>query len=116
MNNNFNLTQQDIEKMFTPVEGRLLTEVQKTAILKIQIEFVEVAMNLNTLVPTSTYFTRALGKLQEAKFLCTQAVTHVGFEQSAGLKKETPHGDKTQTNQKPGNGTNQKSTQASAQG
>lgn len=67
-------TREEVVSAFTPVVK--LSEVQKTAILKLEIAFRDLATDIVDLVPETPDRTAALRKLLESKFTCTQAVTH----------------------------------------
>lgn len=89
------MNRQEVEKMFTPVEAKFLTETQKTMLMRIQRDFTEFATTLATDIPECDYRTQAIKKLHHVKMLCTQAVTHVGYEMTAvGTTKEIKHASK----------------------
>lgn len=70
----------DLEKMFTPIEPRFLTETQKAVLVKLQRQFLDVATDILADIPESAQRTKAFWKLLEVKTLCSHAVTHVGYE------------------------------------
>ncbi len=67
-------TVQEIEHAFTPV-GKL-DEPTKSAMLKLQTSFLELATDIEHLVPECPDRTASLRKLLEAKFTAVQALTH----------------------------------------
>lgn len=64
----------EINYAFTPVAK--LSEIQRSAMLKTEIAFKELATDIADLVPECPDRTAALRKLLEAKMTCTQAITH----------------------------------------
>lgn len=93
------MDRQAVEKMFTPVEARFLTETQKTMIVRTQRDFLDIATTIVADIPDCHYRTQALQKLFEVKMLCTQSITHVGYD--ATTKETKQHGNKAENkNQK----------------
>lgn len=82
------LTRDEVVFAFTPVPPNTIDEGQKMRMLKIETNFLELATDIIDLVPVSADRTAALRKLLEAKWTCSQAITHVKKETPSGKQKE----------------------------
>lgn len=84
-------------KALRPIDPKFIGEVQKQAMLRLQVAVEEFTHALFENVPESADRTAAVRKLLECKMTCIQAITHTGFE-PATLTKEKKDGDqKTQS-------------------
>ncbi len=81
------LTPEEVKFAFTPV-GDKLSAGQKMALQKAENLFRETALEVLQLVPKTADRTSALRKLLEAKFMCSQAITHSMSPEDALVKKE----------------------------
>lgn len=73
-------TKEDALKYMRSIEPKFLTEVQKQAMLRLQIGVEEFLHAIFDNVPDSAERTVAVRKLLECKMNCNQAITHTGFE------------------------------------
>ena len=80
-------TKAEITHAFTP--NTKLSVAQKQILLNLQVAFIDFATMIQSEVPECADRTSALRKLLEAKFMCSQAVTHQASPES-GLIKTPP--------------------------
>lgn len=99
-------TRDEVTKAFTPVENKFLTETQKILIQKFGVEFCDLAEKIAIDIPETADRTACLRTLLEAKFMCSQAITHSG----TNTKVNAPV---TKPTEKTTNGKNQTTVHAS---
>ena len=67
-------TREEIKYEFTPAGN--LDQTRSMKMLKINNQFLDLALDVEDLVPNCPDRTAALRKIMEAKFTCVQAITH----------------------------------------
>lgn len=73
-------SREEVLDAIRPRDPKFLSEVQKQALLRIQLAFEELATSIIDDVPESADRTVACRKLLECKRDCVQAITHTGFQ------------------------------------
>lgn len=73
-------TKDEALRALRPIPPKELSEVQKQAMLKMQVAVEEFAHEIFSNVPECADRTAAVRKLVECKMTCIQAITHTGFE------------------------------------